>query len=89
MHGSYLEEIINQLKQTELRVEWDLREEKLGYKMREAQMKKVPYVLVIGDKEKQNQTVNVRQYGVDTSIEMNLDAFIDHMKQVIKDKSIS
>lgn len=89
VHGSYLEEIVHKLKRTELRVEGDIREEKLGYKMREAQMKKIPYVLVVGDKEKQNQTVNVRQYGLDTSTEMKLDVLIDTIKQEIKDRSLS
>ena len=88
-HGQYCEEIRNRLKEEGLRVECDLREEKLGYKIREAQMKKVPYVLVVGDKEQENQAVNVRSYGGQNSQEEKLEEFIVRVKQQIKDKSLN
>lgn len=88
IHKEYVEEITRRLKQAEIRVELDLREEKLGYKMREAQMKKVPYILVIGDTELENHSVNVRQYGQETSMEVQLDEFISEIKTSIENKSL-
>lgn len=88
IHKEYVEEITRRLKQAEIRVELDLREEKLGYKMREAQMKKVPYILVIGDKELENRSVNARQYGQETSMEVQLDEFISKIKTSIENKSL-
>ncbi|WP_409254103.1 threonine--tRNA ligase [Bacillus sp. SCS-153A] len=89
VHGQYCEEIRSRLKAEGFRVESDLREEKLGYKIREAQMKKVPYVLVVGDKEQENQAVNVRSYGEQNSQEEKLEVFIARVKQQIRDKSLS
>ena len=53
VHGGYCDEIKAKLLENNLRVEIDTRDEKLSYKMREAQKKKIPYILVIGDKEKE------------------------------------
>ncbi|MGE7624795.1 threonine--tRNA ligase [Viridibacillus sp. NPDC096237] len=89
IHKQYVEEITRRLKQAEIRVELDLREEKLGYKMREAQMKKVPYILVIGDKELENHSVSVRQYGQETSMEVQLDEFISKIITSIENKSLN
>ncbi len=88
VHKEYVEEIAHRLKETEIRVELDLRDEKLGYKIREAQMKKVPFILVIGDKELENQSVNVRQYGHESSSEVKLDEFISKIKKSIENKSL-
>ena len=54
------EQIYNQMRQSGLRIEKDFRNEKLNYKIREAQVAKIPYMLIIGDKEKQDGTVTVR-----------------------------
>jgi threonyl-tRNA synthetase len=89
VHKEYVEKITQQLKQTEIRVELDLRDEKLGLKMREAQMKKVPYILVVGDRERDFQTVNVRQYGKGDSSEVKLDEFINDLKQKIVSRSLN
>ncbi|MDK9707368.1 MAG: threonine--tRNA ligase [Desulforhopalus sp.] len=59
--ADYCEEIYQQLRKAGVRVEKDLRNEKLNYKIREAQVAKIPYMLIIGDKEKSEQTVTVRQ----------------------------
>ena len=56
----YCEKVYNQLRKAGIRVEKDLRNEKLNYKIREAQMEKVPYMLIIGENEKENGTVTVR-----------------------------
>ncbi|MFT8322238.1 MAG: threonine--tRNA ligase [Bacillus sp. (in: firmicutes)] len=84
VHKEYVKEITQQLKAAEIRVELDLRVEKLGYKIREAQMKKIPYILVVGDKEQENQSVQVRKYGHDESTEIKLDAFISTLKNAIE-----
>jgi threonyl-tRNA synthetase len=89
VHKEYVEIMTQQLKQAEIRVELDLRDEKLGYKMREAQMKKVPYILVVGDRERDLQTVNVRPYGKDESSEVKLDEFINDLKQKIVSRCLN
>ena len=77
---------IELLLENNIRVKLDDREEKLGYKMREAQMKKIPFTLVIGDKEKENKTVTYRKYGTDMQIEINLNDFIEMLNYMIKNK---
>ena len=63
VHEQYANRIADKLAQAGIRVERDIRDEKLGYKIREAQMQKVPYVLVIGDKEMESEAVNVENMG--------------------------
>ncbi|MBL2523076.1 threonine--tRNA ligase, partial [Klebsiella pneumoniae] len=75
----YADEVADKLAQAGVRVERDMRDEKLGYKIREAQMQKVPYVLVIGDKEMENGAVNVRKYGEEKSGVIELDMFVESM----------
>ena len=70
-HLEYAKEINDLLLANNIRVKIDDRDEKLGYKMREAQMQKIPFTLVIGDKEKENNTVTYRKYGDDKQIEIN------------------
>jgi threonyl-tRNA synthetase len=67
VHYDYAREVQEKLAAAGIRVEMDDREEKLGYKIREAQMQKIPYMLVVGDKEVENQAVNVRKYGEQNS----------------------
>ncbi|MFB5249380.1 threonine--tRNA ligase [Bacillus cereus] len=83
VHEQYAKEIEDKLKQAGIRVERDIRSEKLGYKIREAQMQKVPYILVIGDKEMEREAVNVRKYGEEKSEIVELDAFVESMKEEI------
>lgn len=61
-HAAYVEEVANQLRQAHIRVAVDERNQKLGKKIREAQMKKIPYILVLGDEERQQNSVTVRRY---------------------------
>jgi len=80
------EEIAAQLRAAGLRVESDLRNEKIGYKIREAQMQKVPYVLVIGDKEIEDGTVSVRaRGGVDLGA-MGIEVFLERALREVADK---
>lgn len=84
VHEQYANEIALKLAQAGVRVEQDARDEKLGYKIREAQMQKVPYVLVIGDKEMENGAVNVRKYGEEKSEVIALDVFVATIEEEIK-----
>ena len=63
VHFDYAKKIHEQLKAKGFRVEIDDRNEKMGYKIREAQMQKIPYMLVVGDQEVTDEAVNVRKYG--------------------------
>jgi threonyl-tRNA synthetase len=66
-HADYAREVLEELQSKGLRVELDSRDEKIGYKIREAQMQKIPYMLVLGDKEVESKSVNVRKYGEQSS----------------------
>ncbi|WP_018394129.1 threonine--tRNA ligase [Bacillus sp. 37MA] len=81
VHYDYAKQLKDQLKAAGIRVEMDNREEKLGYKIRESQMKKIPYMLVVGDKELESGSVNVRKYGEQDSDTMSFDDFRDHVQQ--------
>ena len=81
VHFDYAKGVIEQLQAAGLRVEMDDREEKLGYKIREAQMQKIPYMLVLGDKELDNGTVNVRKYGEQNSESIPFDEFLSRITE--------
>ena len=71
----YAQEVVDRLRDAGIRAESDYRSEKLGYKIREAQMQKIPYMLVVGDRDMENQTVSVRtRAGVDLGA-MSVDDF--------------
>ena len=82
-HHEYAERVFNTLKENDIRVKLDDRNEKLGYRMRESQMKKIPITIVLGDKEKENDTVNYRLYGSNEEHEMPLSEFIEMVKDKI------
>lgn len=84
----YVKQIRDRLMDEEIRVEIDTRNEKIGYKIREAQLEKIPYMLVVGDKEAQNGEVAVRDRKQGDMGVMNVDAFIEMIKSKLKDKSI-
>ena len=73
---SYANELAQKLSAAGIRCESDLRSEKLGYKIREAQMEKIPYMLVIGDRDMENGTVSVRTRGGEDLGAMTPDAFL-------------
>ena len=62
----YAEQVLEELELSGIRVEMDIKDEKLGYKIREAQLDKVPYMVIIGEKEQKNHTISVRQRDADT-----------------------
>ncbi|MFG6146932.1 threonine--tRNA ligase [Halobacillus sp. B23F22_1] len=88
VHNKYVQEVKDQLKRAGIRVEADSREEKLGYKIRETQMNKVPYVLVVGDQEMEYRSVNVRKYGQKESENLKLDEFIRAVNHKITARSL-
>lgn len=87
-HLEYAKEIVNLFKEHNLRVELDDSQEKLGYRMRNAQMNKIPYTIVIGDKEKENHSVTYRKYGSDKQITVPVEEFIALIEKEIKDKAL-
>ncbi|MEA5017272.1 MAG: threonine--tRNA ligase [Erysipelotrichaceae bacterium] len=76
LHSAYANEVADVLKAQNLRVEVDDRNEKLGYRIREAQINKIPVQLVIGDEEVANQSVNVRRYQQKEQINCNISDFV-------------
>jgi threonyl-tRNA synthetase len=87
VHQDYVKKLEDRLRLEGFRVELDMREEKLGYKIREAQTEKIPFALVVGDKEMENNAVNVRRYGEQDQVTVSQDDFIALMKQDIEKKS--
>jgi threonyl-tRNA synthetase len=83
----YGEKILKELKSNNLRAELDNRNEKIGYKIREAENRKIPFMLVIGDKEKENDTVAVRQHKKGDTGKIGLKEFIQNINLLVKEKS--
>jgi threonyl-tRNA synthetase len=77
----YGEEVYKRLKDAKIRVEKDFRNEKLGFKVREAQLEKIPYLLVIGNNEVAEQTVSPRRHGGLSMDSMNVYKFLEHIQQ--------
>ncbi|MGM7722974.1 threonine--tRNA ligase [Metabacillus sp. Hm71] len=88
VHLDYCLQIQSELKQLGVRVIIDNSNEKLGYKIREAQMQKIPYMLVLGDNEVKEHEVNVRKYGEQQSESVPLEHFKKKIEQQIKERSI-
>lgn len=85
-HLNYAEEVKQELEQESIRVTLDSREEKLGYRMRESQTKKIPYTLILGDQEKESQTVSYRKHGSNDTITLTKEEFFSMIKQEIQNK---
>lgn len=83
LHNKYAEEIKCELEKYGFRVEIDNRNEKLGYRLRESQIQKIPYSVVLGDKEMQNHCVTYRKYGHKEQITVTLEEFIELVKQEV------
>ncbi len=84
---AYAKKLADSLKELDVRVEVDERSEKIGYKIREAQMEKVPYMLVLGDKEEEAGAVAVRVRGKGDVGAMTVDAFRDMVLEAIRTKA--
>jgi threonyl-tRNA synthetase len=87
VHDNACQAIKDRLERLNFRVHVDNRNEKLGYRMREAQVKKIPIQLVIGDGEIQSGSVNVRRYGKNESVTMAMDEFIALITKENADKA--
>ena len=84
VHFDYAKRVQAQLKADGFRVELDSRNEKIGYKIREAQMQKIPYMLVVGDQEVEGEAVNVRKYGEQKSESVPFAQFVETLKEEVK-----
>lgn len=84
IHLDYAKKVQEQLQEAGLRVELDSRDEKIGYKIRESQIQKIPYMLVVGDNEIAENAVNVRKYGEQKSETIAFEQFIQHIQQEVK-----
>lgn len=87
-HTAYVEKVTAHLRQANIRVAIDKRNEKLGRKIRDAQMQKIPYILVLGDQEQQNETVTVRAYKQDGLNTISIDVFIEQIQKELRDKKL-
>jgi threonyl-tRNA synthetase len=85
--NSYASEILNILRKEKLRVELDDRNEKIGYKIREAESQKIPYMLVLGKKEQQSKTLSVRKHRQGDLGSMILEKLLEQLKDEIKAKT--
>ncbi|KQL38029.1 threonine--tRNA ligase [Bacillus sp. FJAT-25509] len=81
VHNEYAQKLADQLKAAGIRVEADLRGEKIGYKIREAQLQKLPYMLVVGDQEVENKTVAIRKRGEGDIGTQPFESFLEMVKQ--------
>jgi threonyl-tRNA synthetase len=85
---AYAQEVSAQLKEAGLRVQLDIRNEKLGYKIREWQLQKVPYMLTLGDKEKEAGTLSLRTGDGSTEYGLSLQSFVERLTKEIQEKSL-
>ena len=86
-HLEYAKEVENSLRKNGIRVSLDDREEKVGYKMREAIMSKNPYILVLGDNETKDRTVTYRTSQSEEKVTITLDEFVSKVKEEIENKT--
>ncbi len=86
-HIQACQQLADKFKQQDIRVETDISDETVGNKIRKAIQQKVPYMLVIGDKEMQSDKLHIRQRGSDKIIQMSQEEFFKHLKKLIADKS--
>ena len=86
-HADYAHQIYKKMFDLGLRVKVDDRNEKVGYKIREAQVQKTPYTLVVGDQEVENGTVTVRKHGEKDSTSMTVDEFIAYLQDKVKNRA--
>ncbi len=86
-HHDYALELKRKLAENGVRVEFDDRNEKIGFKIREARNQKVPYMLIVGDKEIEENRVGVRKRGQDATVSMTLEEFLDQFNSEVKSRS--
>ena len=84
----YAEKLAKRFEESDIRVEKDLRNEKIGFKIREAQLQKIPYMIVVGDKEVESQTLGVRKRRSKETRTLDYDTFLTELKSGIDSKLI-
>ena len=87
-NNDYASKIVEELREEGLRVEADLRNEKIGYKIREALSMKIPYLIIVGDEEEKNGTISLRGRGQENKSGLKLSEFIERIQNEIKTKKI-
>lgn len=87
-HEEYAKEIYELLQNHDLRVKLDDRNEKLGYRMRESVMNKIPFALVLGDKERDQGLISYRRYGSNETVTVSKEEFLTLIEEEIKNKVI-
>ncbi len=88
-HAEYAEKVYKYLKSKGIRAEFDKRNEKIGYKIRDWELNKVPYMVIVGDKETEAGTVSIRQHKKGDQGSVNLEKFADNLLEIINSKSIN
>ena len=88
LHSEYGKEITKLLEANNIRVELDNRNEKLGYRLREAQTEKIPYTLILGDQEKENSTISYRLFGQKDTTTVSKEEFVNLIKEEIDTKAL-
>jgi threonyl-tRNA synthetase len=84
----YADEVFTKLINSGFRVEKDLRNEKIGFKIREAQIQKIPYMIVLGEKEQESNCLAVRKRRSKETVTMNIDTFIDKLSLEVNSKTL-
>ena len=84
-HLEYANKIVEMLKENDYRVELDSRDEKMGYKIRESQTRKIPYTLVLGNSERDENTVTYRKFGEEKTTTVSYDEFINMINKQVKE----
>lgn len=88
-HDEYAKEVVAKLRKAHFRVNNDNRDEKLGYRIREAQLKKIPYQLVLGDNERDNGTVTYRKHGEKKQTTVTFEEFVELLNTEVENKTLS
>ena len=87
-HLDYAKEIVSLLEKAGMRVQLDDRNEKLGYRVREAQIKKIPYQIVVGEKDMENHTVTIRKSGSKEQVTLDVDQAVENFKLEVETKAL-
>jgi len=87
-HMGYADEVAQRLEELGIRVEKDLRNEKIGFKIREAQLQKIPYMVVLGDKEVDSQTLAVRKRRSKETRTLDFESFLEELQSGIDSRLI-
>ena len=87
-HAEYADKIAEELEESGIRVEKDLRNEKIGFKIREAQLQKIPYMIVLGDKEVETSTLSVRRRRSKETRTLDLKTFLNEVNEAVKNRTI-